>query len=274
MKVGIIGAGIVGGAIEHWFAEAHELFIHDPVRGTTLSNVTDHVDMAYIAVPTPMSDIDGSCDTSIVDATLDALPDGFTAVIKSTVVPGTTQRYHEQYPHLKIAYSPEFLVERRHLEDFGNQEILVCGTHHADVAERVFQQHREAGVLKREQTYHVTPTQAELVKYSKNTFYALKVIFANQMHDICEALGEDWGAVREIITAEQAQPVGPSHLDPIFGLNRGFGGKCLPKDSNALRVLALELGVSYDIFDALQTDNARLRGVLTGKESDVDTLDD
>ena len=274
MRVGIIGAGIVGGAIEHWFSDAHELFIHDPVRGTTLADVTDNVDMAYIAVPTPMSETDGSCDTSIVDATLDALPDGFTAVIKSTVVPGTTQRYHEQYPHLKIAYSPEFLVERRHLEDFGNQDILVCGTHHADVAERVFQQHREAGVLKRDQTFQVTPTQAELVKYTKNTFYAVKVIFANQMYDICQALEEDWYAVSDIITAEQAQPIGPTHLDPIFGLHRGFGGKCLPKDSNALRVLADELGCKYDIFDAIQTDNARLRGTLTGKPSDVETQDD
>jgi len=274
MKVGIIGAGIVGGAIEHWFSEAHELFIHDPVRGTTLADVTEHVDMAYIAVPTPMSETDGSCDTSIVDATLDALPDGFTAVIKSTVVPGTTQRYHEQYPHLKIAYSPEFLVERRHLEDFGNQDILVCGTHHADVAERVFQQHRESGVLKRDQTFQVTPTQAELVKYTKNTFYAMKVIFANQMYDICQGLEEDWSTVADIITAEQAQPIGPTHLNPIFGLHRGFGGKCLPKDSNALRVLAEELGCKYDIFDALQSDNARLRDTLTGKPSDVETQDD
>ena len=114
MKVGIIGAGIVGGAIEHWFGDAHELFIHDPVRGTTLSDVTDNVDMAYIAVPTPMAE-DGSCNLSIVESVLNELPDGFTAVIKSTVVPGTTQRYHEEYPNLKIAYSPEFLVERRHL---------------------------------------------------------------------------------------------------------------------------------------------------------------
>ena len=274
MKVGIIGAGIVGGAIEHWFADAHELFIHDPVRGTTLSDVTDHVDMAYIAVPTPPHPDTGACDTRIVEGVLDALPDGFTAVIKSTVVPGTTQSYHEQYPHLKIAYSPEFLVERRRLEDFANQDVLVVGTHHSDVAEVVFRHHKEAGVLRREQLFRVTPTQAELVKYTKNTFYALKVTFANQMYDICEGLGEDWYTVRDIITAEQAQPIGPSHLDPIFGLNRGFGGKCLPKDSNALRVLAKGLGVNYDLFDALQSDNARLRGILTGKESDVETLDD
>jgi UDPglucose 6-dehydrogenase len=230
--------------------------------------------MAYIAVPTPMSEVDGSCDTTIVEQVMSELPSGFSAVIKSTVVPGTTERLQAEYPLLKVAYSPEFLVERRHLEDFGNQDMLVVGTHHAELAESVFEQHRLAGVMKYDQFFHVRPTVAELIKYSKNTFFAVKVIFGNQMYDICEALGEDWGSVREAIVSTNSQPIGPTHLEPLMGLHRGFGGKCLPKDSLALTVLAEKLGVKYDLMDAIQNDNKRLRGELTGMESDVETMDD
>ena len=94
------------------------------------------------------------------------------------------------------------------------------------------------------------------------------------MYDICQSIGVEWDVVREIITAPQDQTIGDSHLEPIMGLMRGIGGKCLPKDTLALRELARSNGVDYDILDAIQSDNAALRKISTGKSSDVVTEDD
>ena len=102
---------------------------------------------------------------------------------------------------------------------------MVVGSDHEDVASLVFQHHKIADVLDGAKMFRVTNTEAEMVKYTKNNFYALKVIFANQMYDICNAMGIEWSVIKEIITAPQDQPIGNSHLEPMMGLMRGFGGK-------------------------------------------------
>jgi len=273
MKIGIIGLGIVGGTIKQCFEHIHEIFVHDPVLNSSMADVTSNCEMAYIAVPTP-SDESGRCDTSIVEDVLRQLPEGFTAVIKSTIIPGTTENLQQRFPNLKIAYSPEFLVERNRIEDFKNQKILVVGTAHQDVAELVKEHHVSAGVLKTGQFFHTSATEAEMVKYTKNNFYAMKVIFANQIYDICQKLSVDYDTVKQIITSPQDQIIGESHLEPIMGLRRGFGGKCLPKDTLALQKLAIDLDIDYELLTAIQNDNSRLREIVTGKPSDVETEDD
>ena len=112
-----------------------------------------------------------------------------------------------------------------------------------------------------------------MVKYTKNNFYALKVILLTK----CTTYVKHWHR----LVCNQRHNYNASrstnwrlYLEPIMGLMRGFGGKCLPKDTLALRELARELNVDYDILDAMQSDNAALRNIPTGKPSDVITEDD
>ncbi len=258
VRIGIIGLGTVGRAINNGFCNSHEVFVHDTLLDTKISDVTENARIAYIAVPTPSISGSGECDTSLVEEVLEQLPDGFKAVIKSTIIPGTTERLHESFPRLKIACSPEFLRSENSEEDFLNQDILIVGTQHDDLAEEVFEHHIEAGIIDRAGCFHVTPTLAELIKYAKNSFYSMKVIFANQFFDYCEAMGEDWSRVKEIITKPQMQPIGESHLEAIHGAERGFGGKCLPKDTIALHEHLKRLGIDYRLFDAVLEDNRRI----------------
>lgn len=188
------------------------------------------------------------------------MPDGQRIIIKSTVIPGSTKYLQGKYPRLSIGCSPEFLRSATSEDDFKNQDLLVVGTDDEELAEEVFKHHLEAGVMRKKQFFHVTPTQAELVKYAKNSFYAMKVIFANQFHDLAKTLGEEWRDVKEIITTDQEQMIGPSHLNSPEGGNRGFGGECLPKDALALKFQLEKMEIKYNLIQAIIDDNKILKG--------------
>ena len=257
MRIGIIGLGTVGKAIQRGFEGHHEIFIHDPKLGTNLADVTNKCDTAYIAVPTPTDNDTGRCDTSIVRSVLKALPDGFAAIIKSTVIPGTSQDFHEEFPSLRIACSPEFIRADSADEDFKNQEILVVGTHHEDLGNLVLKHHKDAGILLEGDFFHISPTEAEIVKYAKNSFYAMKVIFGNHFQRLANNLEQDWGVVKRIITHPQERGIVDSHLDEIEG-KMGFGGACLPKDSMAIRAKFEELGLEAGLLNSVLSDNMAL----------------
>jgi UDPglucose 6-dehydrogenase len=259
MRIGIIGLGTVGNAMKNGFEEWHDIFIHDPKLGTEISDIIENTEVAYISVPTPCEIDTGKCDTSLLEGVLEELPAGYSVVIKSTIVPGTTERLIGQFPGIRIANCPEFMREVSSEEDFLNQEILVVGSEDKEFAREIFEHHRIAGVVEEGGFFRVTPTQAELVKYAKNSFFAMKVIFANQFHDYCAALGEDWKGVREVITHPQRQIIGPTHLEAMIGSRRGFGGKCIPKDLKALYAELSEMGIAYEIFGSIMEDNSRLR---------------
>ncbi|MCX6780545.1 MAG: hypothetical protein NT003_00270, partial [Candidatus Magasanikbacteria bacterium] len=101
-------------------------------------------------------------------------------------------------------------------------------------------------------------TEAEMVKYYANTWFAVKVVFANQMYDVCEKLGINYDTVKETAAADKR--IGRSHLDIFHKGFRGYGGKCLPKDTRAMIQLGERLGLSLDLLKTTDAINNKLCG--------------
>ena len=130
MNVGIIGIGVVGGAIRHGFEKlGHNVVVHDVKHKTKIEDVID-TDIVFVCVPTPSAP-NGDCDTSIVESVVrelvDLKYDGIVC-IKSTVKPGTTEKLSKYYPSLNLSFVPEFLRERCSISDFiDNHDLCDIG---------------------------------------------------------------------------------------------------------------------------------------------------
>ena len=253
MKIGIIGKGAVGGAVSDGLQQiGHKLSYYD--KKDTQSRIEDvlNSEIVFICVPTN-SNLDGTCDISIVQSTVHALHElnyaGIIA-IKSTVIPGTTQELTNQYSNNRICFVPEFLRERSALTDFvDNHDVLIVGTDNVDVYNTVVGCHIHLPKNK----IQVSPTEAELAKYFSNVYNSLRVTFANGMFEVCKNLGADY---QQVFNASQMRStITPEYLRCSDYL-RGFGGHCLPKDSLAFSLLVKQLGLDHlNIFDAIVEDN-------------------
>ena len=133
MKLGIIGQGYVGKAVKTTFEDYYEVLTYDispEISNTSnLLELVEKTDLVFICVPTPMKK-DGSCDISIVDKILEEINTykeirTILFAIKSTVLPGSTDKFISKYRNLNIVFNPEFLTEANFLEDFKNQGIYL-----------------------------------------------------------------------------------------------------------------------------------------------------
>lgn len=243
-KVGVVGAGVVGTAVRELCGP--ETILYDPYHPELAGNrqAINGCDVAFICVPTPMND-DGSCNTSIVEEVV-AWVQAPLVILRSTVAPGTTDRLRAEY-RKRIVFQPEYLGETA-AHVFGRlaeRDFIVLGGPTEDIS-------RAADFYKNYYNsyvhfYFCDALTAELAKYMENAFYAVKVTFVNEFSDIAAAHGVDFNVLREIWLADPR--ISRDHTF-VYPEARGFSGKCLPKDCNALVQSCLKHGYTPRLMQA------------------------
>ncbi|MFA6429377.1 MAG: hypothetical protein WCV84_02655 [Patescibacteria group bacterium] len=254
----IMGTGMVGGALYRYFqAQGKEAGQYDPPKGLVDTGVLAVADVIFIAVPTPFY-LDGSgFDETFLRAAMDVIPGQKTVVFKSTILPGTTDRFQELYPQHRILFNPEFLTEKTADYDMLNPNRQIVGY----TAQSQGDAQMVLDLLPKAPFEKAMPAKAaEMVKYFGNAFYALKVAYANQMFDLCEKIGVAYDDVKECAIAEPMM-VGDrknTHLEIFHKGYRGYGGKCLPKDTRSIIQLAERAGVDLALLKAAESYNNAL----------------
>tara|TARA_Y100000004_G_scaffold189337_1_gene244772 strand:- start:6 stop:839 length:834 start_codon:yes stop_codon:yes gene_type:complete len=262
--IGIIGQGFVGNAVYQKFKNYFDVLTYDLDESKSNSTKEDLLfkcNTIFLCLPTPMN-TDGSCNVDILQRELEnieLITDNQeikkTIVIKSTVSPGTTDKWNSSYESLDIVFNPEFLTEANAVEDFNNQNRIILGGPRPATTElrrmysKVFP---KAHIIKTDSTH------AEMVKYLTNSFLATKVSFANEIYQICDKLNIDYDKVVEYATLDDR--LGKSHWNvPGPDGDFGFGGHCLPKDLSALIYLAMNLHTETNVLNAVEETNDVVR---------------
>jgi UDPglucose 6-dehydrogenase len=244
MKIGIVGHGFVGSAVNQGFTRDVKKFIVDPkyFRENTLKElIAFKPDVTLVCVPTPQSET-GECDTELLSQVMADLNriKGHLVVVKSTVPAYKLKEITDRCIDLKCVLNPEFLTEKNYVEDFKNPPMLLLGGDRTDT-NRVEELYKKHSVCKACPVFHTDMVTASMVKYCINSFLATKVTFMNEMYDVLKAAGgADWREFIRIVSADNR--MGTSHMQvPGRDGLRGYAGSCFPKDTAALAYFAREI---------------------------------
>ena len=255
-KVGIIGNGFVGEAISFAFSSISEIYIYDIDPSRSLNDIESvhNCDFVFVCVPTPMYE-DGSQDISYVENAFQKATETPIYILKSTVLPGTTEKLSKQYPNFKIIFSPEFLTERTAKLDMLTQSRIVLGgeTLLTEKAKKLFNER-----FKRKNIIQTDSKTAELTKYMNNTFFATKVSIMNEFKLLCDKIGANWEDALTGFVSDGR--IGDSHLNvPGHDGKLGYGGTCFPKDVNALLTFSKKNGLELNTIAGGWITNLKVR---------------
>jgi GDP-mannose 6-dehydrogenase len=264
LKVEIINSGrspIVEPRIEELIAEGVK---QNRLRATIdAEEAVRESDISLVCVGTP-GNHNGSLDMTFIKRSCQQIGEALASktrhhvvVIRSTMLPGTIERvvtptlevYSGKHAgrDFGVAINPEFLREGTSIDDFNHPPFTLIGANDPDTS----------APLKRLYAHIQAPVicmgikEAEMVKYTSNCFHALKVTFANEIGNICKALGVDSHIVMDAFCKDTKLNLSPYYLKPGFA----FGGSCLPKDLRAIAYRARELDVEVPMLSSILVSN-------------------
>ena len=298
MKIGFIGVGKLGKDAAEIMAEKHDVIGYDVVSiqpanfemVPTIEEVCKGRELIFIAVPTPHHpDYDGreptshlpnkDFDYSIVNNVLDEVNKHTNkeqlVVLISTVLPGTIRReFIDRLSNTRFIYNPYLIAMGTVKWDMVNPEMVIIGTEDGSMtgdAKLLLDFYKT--FIKPGTRYEVgTWDEAEGIKIFYNTFISTKVALVNMIQDVAEVNGNmNVDVVTGALERSTYRILGPAYMKA----GMGDGGGCHPRDNIALRYMAENLGLGYDLFDAImlarevQAKNMALKLVKLAKENDL-----
>ncbi len=226
-------------------------------------------DVVFIAVPTPTTP--KGFDSSIVKSAVKLVGKGKIAVIKSTLIMGTTRAIQKAYPDRIVLDSPEFLSERTAAQDAANPDRNIVGMPKNDAAHRVAAKRVLSILPHAPYSLICSSDEAEFIKYAHNIHGYISVVFSNMLYDIAHRHAMDWDM---LMASFRADPMISSHryLNPVHKSGRGAGGHCFIKDFEAFTRFfgeRMKDKAGLMVLEAIRDKNVEL---LKSSKKDLDLL--
>jgi len=298
--IGVIGAGWVGLVTAACFADlGHRVVVREIVPGkvdalrrgevpihepdlpelierngqrltftTDMAELLDAAQLIFVCVQTPPTH-SGDADLSAVQRAIEEIgdPEGKALVMKSTVPVGTGRSIRRDAPDLAYVSCPEFLREGTAVRDFMGPDRIVIGVDPGD--ERAGDEVAAAYEPLGAPIVQTDLASAEMIKLASNAYLATKISFINEIANVCDQVGAD---VTEVAKGMGLDPrIGPRFLNA--GL--GFGGSCFPKDTQALKMLAGNIGYHFQLLNSvIEVNELQKRRVMSKLSTHLDSLVD
>jgi len=258
-KIGFIGQGWIGKNYADDFEERGFEVVRYALEEPYIFNKSAiaECDIVFIAVPTPTTP--KGFDDSIVRDAIKLIGVGKVAVIKSTILPGTTESIQAENPNIFVFHSPEFLSVSTAQEDARKPQRNIIGI---PVDDQIYRDKANEilSILPQADFSLITNAkEAELFKYLRNCFFYTKIIYMNMLYDLAEKIGCDWEVLKTIMANDPW--IGKMHIDPVHKSGRGAGGGCFIKDFSALRGFYskhIDNDKSNEVFNSLEQKNLEL----------------